>query len=64
MFAGTDTFYSKEYEDYIVCEIDNRNQGITEQLMQKIKVEEEKSKPIILGFKTTTDMGREKRQAS
>jgi len=35
LFAGTDTFYSKEYDGYIVCEIDNRNQGITEQLMQK-----------------------------
>ena len=57
LFAGTDTFYSKEYEDYIVCEIDNRNQGITEQLMQKIKVEEEKSKPIILVLKRPLTWG-------
>lgn len=57
LFAGTDTFYSKEYEGYIVCEIDNRNQGITEQLMQKIKTEEEKSKPIILVLKRPLTWG-------
>ena len=41
-------FFSKEYDKYIICEIDNQYEGVSAQTMKKIQAEEQKGKPIIL----------------
>lgn len=41
-------FFSKEYDKYIICEIDNQYEGVSAQVMKKIQAEEEKGKPILL----------------
>lgn len=45
---GNGVFYSKEYEKYIVCCIDNKNHSVSEKVTEKLEAENKKGKPIIL----------------
>lgn len=48
VLTGKDAFECQEYEQYIICRLDNRNASISEEIYRKLQEENEKGKQVLL----------------